>query len=241
MKKRDRKNLRNQPDQGNAQTGLRKIDKMSMHFVLPLVLFYFIVGLLLILLDELVTNVAAWALAAGLVLAGLLLLLRYLRSDTEKRLAGADMAIGLVMLLAGVLLICSPDDMKEVFPKIWGLSLIFGGFLKIQYAFDEKSVHVKKWWIMLIFAAVSLAIGILALLNKTVFGENQHLVIGIFMLAEAALDLATYLLLSRGMKKENSLPEEPEPAQPAKPAALTEPDAPEAPQPEPEEEPETEE
>ena len=132
------------------------------------------------------------------------------------------MALGLVLLLAGVLLICSPDDMKEVFPKIWGLSLIFGGFLKIQYAFDEKSVGVGKWWMMLIFAGISLAIGILALLNETVFGDNQHLIIGIFMSAEAVLDLVTYFLLNHGMKKQNEPHEIPAQAVPAEPEALPE-------------------
>ena len=144
MRKSDMRNLKKQLNQVDVPTGLKKVDKMSMHFVLPLVLFYFVVGLLLILLNELVTNVAAWALAAGLVLIGGWLVLRYLRSDTEKRLAGVDMALGLVLLLAGILLICSPEDMREVFPEVWDLSLIFGGFLKIQYAFDEKSVKVKK-------------------------------------------------------------------------------------------------
>ena len=238
MKKSDARILKKQLNQIDVPTGLKKVDKMSMHFVLPLVLFYFVVGLLLILLNELVTNVAAWALAAGLVLIGGWLVLRYLRSDTEKRLAGVDMALGLVLLLAGILLICSPEDMREVFPKVWGLSLIFGGFLKIQYAFDEKSVKVKKWWIMLIFAAVSLAIGILALLNKTVFGESPHLVIGIFMLSEAALDLITYFLLSRGMKKQNSLRDEEDFDLPVKPEAL---DEPAGPLPEPEHVPESEE
>ena len=60
---------------------------------------------------------------------------------------------------------------------------------------------------MLIFAVISLTIGILALLNKTVFGDNQHLVIGIFMLAEAVLDIVTYFLLTRGIKKQNADPE----------------------------------
>ena len=226
MRRREKRDLKKQLNEIDVPTGLQRFDKMSLHFVLPLVLFYSVVGLLLILLNEMVTNVAAWALAAGMVLVGGWLLLRYLRAGLEKRLAGVDMALGLVLLLAGVLLICSPEDMKEVFPKIWGLSLIFGGFLKIQYAFDEKSVKVNKWWIMLIFAAVSLAIGVLALLNRAVFGESQHLVIGIFLLAEAALDLITFLLLSRGMKKHGSLQDEEEFDVPVKPEALEEPAGP---------------
>ena len=208
MKRREIMELKEKMDQIDSNSKIKKLDKMSLHFVLPLVLFYALIGLLLILLNELVTDVAAWALAGGMVLFGGWFLLRYFRADVQNRLAGADMAMGLVLLLAGILLmrgVTDPvpgfADMREVFPKIWGLSLIFGGFLKIQYAFDERSVKVQKWWLMLIFAAVSLAIGILALLNKAVFGDNQHLVIGIFMLAEAVLDLVTYFILSRGMKK----------------------------------------
>ena len=196
----------------NAQN--KKFDKMSLGFVIPMVLFYFVVGLLLILEQNLVTEIYAWVLAGGLVIAGAWMIIRYLRSSVQQRLAGLDLADGLIMLLTGILLALSPQDMEELFPKVWGLSLVFGGFLKIQYAFDEKSVGVNRWWMMLIFAAVSLAIGVLALLNKNIFGDSQHTVIGIFMIAEAVLDLVTYLLLTNGLKKQNGPQSVPEPAAP---------------------------
>ena len=80
MKKKEVKNMQDRLDQlENATAKVKnKLDKMSLHFVIPLVSFYFIVGLLLILLNETVTHVAAWALAAGLILAGGWLLIRYL-------------------------------------------------------------------------------------------------------------------------------------------------------------------
>ena len=222
-----KKNTEQQPDQNGRSGGIlaSKIDKMSLRFILPLVLFYAVVGILLILLKDLVSNVASVTLAAGLVALGSWLLLRYFRSDTAKRIAGTDLAVGLILLLAGILLICSPSDLREVFPKVWGLSLFFGSFLKIQYAFDEKTVGVRRWWIMLIFAAVSLAIGILALLNRSVFGDNQHLFIGIFMLGEAVLDFVTYLVISHGMKKQNAAQ-----APAAEQDPETEPGEPEAPE-----------
>lgn len=226
MRRSDRKNLKKQLDQIEVPTGLKKIDKMSLNFVLPLVLFYCVIGLLLILLEDWVTRISAWVLAAGLLISGGWLTIRYIRSKPEKRLAGADLAAGLILLLAGILLIIHPNDMEKIFPKIWGLSLVFGGFLKIQYAFDEKSVSVNRWWIMLIFAAISLGIGVLALLEDQVFGDNQHLFIGIFMLGEAVLDLVTYFLLKHGMKKKNARDaEEPEkPAISAGPEALPAPE-----------------
>ena len=145
MKRSDRKNLKKQLEQIEVPGGLKKINKMSLNFVLPLVLFYCAVGLLLILLEDWITSISAWVLAAGLLISGGWLTIRYIRSEPEKRLAGADLAAGMILLLAGILLIIHPKDMEKIFPKIWGLSLVFGGFLKIQYSFDEKSVDVKRW------------------------------------------------------------------------------------------------
>ena len=124
---------------------------------------------------------------------------------SEKRTAGTDLAFGLISLLSGVVLALSPTSLKEILPAVWGLSLVFGGFLKIQYAFDEKSVGVKRWWIMLIFAALSLAIGTLALLRANVFGGSiGNPIIGIFMIAEAVLDIVTFFLIKSGLKKQTS-------------------------------------
>ena len=52
MKRSDRKNLKKQLEQIEVPGGLKKINKMSLNFVLPLVLFYCAVGLLLILLED---------------------------------------------------------------------------------------------------------------------------------------------------------------------------------------------
>ena len=181
-----------------------KSDKMSLRFVIPLVLFFLGVGALLIWLESMVTIIASYALSAVMLVCGVWLLIRYLRSDPEARIAGKDLALGLILVLAGVLLVFNPTDMDRIFPRLWGLSLVFGGFLKIQYAFDEKTVGVKRWWLMLVFAAVSLIIGILALLSESFFGTNQNLIIGIFMLGEAILDLVTFFLIKHGLKKMNA-------------------------------------
>ena len=63
-------------------------------------------------------------------------------------------------------------------------------------------MQVHRWWIMLIFAAVSLIIGILSLSSHALLGNA--LVIGIFMLGEAVLDLVTFFLLTRGMKRQSA-------------------------------------
>ena len=224
MKKRNSYDM--QPQQPRPK------DKMSPRFVIPLVLFYLVVGVLLIWLEAMVTTIASYVLSVFLAAGGGFLLYRYIRSEPRERIAGMDLAIGLILLLTGILLAFNPGDLDRIFPKIWGLSLIFGGFLKVQYAFDEETVSVQRWWIMLVFAAVSLVIGTLALMSPAIFGENRNVVIGIFMLGEAVLDIVTYFLLTRGLRRHDAEKEAARLASAAAakiPAAPAAPAAPEAP------------
>ena len=228
--------MRNIIRRNSGAADKKAADKMSLRFVLPMVLFYAVVGALLIWLKDQVTTIAAYVLAVLLMISGIWLAVRYFRSAVEERVAGKDLAVGLILLLAGIVLAIGPNSLKDILPSVWGLSLVFGGFLKIQYAFDEKAVGVKRWWIMLIFAAVSLIIGTLALLGSRVFsgGDDQALfIIGIFMIGEAVLDLVTYFLISRGMKKQAAEKEAPA-AQQSAPAPVQPDPAPAQEEPEPE-------
>ena len=54
---------------------------------------------------------------------------------------------------------------------------------------------------MLIFAVFSIIIGILSLLNPAFLGDSRNLVIGIFLVVEAVLDITVFFLLKHALKK----------------------------------------
>ena len=176
--------------------------------VFILVAFCLVCGVLVILLGGLAVRITAYAAAAALLFAGGQSVYCYLQSEPLVRIREARLAVGFILLLTGILLAFNTDLVNGLLPFIWGLVLLFGGFLKIQYAFDEKTVGVEKWWIMLILASVSIIIGIVSLLNPGDSTQqveyNSYLVIGIMLVAEAALDITVYFLLRQTMsKKEN--------------------------------------
>jgi uncharacterized membrane protein HdeD (DUF308 family) len=176
--------------------------------VFILVAFCLVCGVLVILLGGLAVRITAYAAAAALLFAGGQSVYCYLQSEPLVRIREARLAVGFILLLTGILLAFNTDLVNGLLPFIWGLVLLFGGFLKIQYAFDEKTVGVEKWWIMLILASVSIIIGVVSLLNpgnSTLQVEyNNYLLIGIMLVAEAALDTTVYFLLRQTMsKKEN--------------------------------------
>ena len=194
------------PDSRTQDTPVRQNRDNRTVFIL--VAFCLVCGVLVILLGGLAVRITAYAAAAALLFAGGQSVYCYLQSEPLVRIREARLAVGFILLLTGILLAFNTDLVNGLLPFIWGLVLLFGGFLKIQYAFDEKTVGVEKWWIMLILASVSIIIGVVSLLNpgnSTLQVEyNNYLLIGIMLVAEAALDITVYFLLRQTMsKKEN--------------------------------------
>ena len=174
--------------------------------ILPIV-FYLVCGVLLIVFGNRALKITAYVLSGVLILWGGWSIIGYIRSKPLIRITESKLAVGLALLVGGVLLAFNPDYLSNSLHFIWGLALLFGCFLKIQYAFDEKSVKVDKWWIMLILAAVSLVIGILSLLNTLFQGaeESRGLFVGIALVVEAVLDLVVFFLLKRALGRLNDV------------------------------------
>ena len=200
-------------NEGNAE----KKEKIGRLMLLP-IFFCLGSGLLLILLKDLTMMITGYVFSAGLITLGVWMIIDYIRSEPIVRIMESKLAIGLILLVTGVMLAFSPEALRELLPYAWGLALLFGGFLKIQYAFDRKSLGSEKWWILLIMAAVSLIIGVISLLNPDFLGDKKELVTGILLLLEAVLDITVFLMLKRKIRKRAEVP-------------LQAPDAPDAPEP----------
>ena len=184
--------------ENNAEAG--KKERVGKPMLLPIV-FCLVSGVLLILLEDLTIKITGYVLAAALILQGIWLGIRYLRSEPMVRIVEARLAIGLIAVVTGALLAFNPETLREVLPFAWGLALLFGGFLKIQYAFDRKALGAEKWWILLILSGVSIAIGVISLMNPAFLGNRKEMVIGIMLAFEAALDFGVFLLLKRKIRK----------------------------------------
>ena len=168
--------------------------------LIPIV-FYLVFGVLLVWLKARTLSIAAYVLAALMVVYGVYETISYVRAPVIRKITESRLAIGLILILAGALLAFNPGILKDLFPFAWGISLLFGGFLKIQYAFDQFTLNVKRWWIMLVFAAFSILIGTLALARPAFLGVNQEVIVGVFLIVEAVLDVIVFVLINNALKK----------------------------------------
>ena len=184
---------------------LRRSEKdpaaMNANSIMLSIIFYLVFGFVLIFLKDQAIVICGYVLACLLILFGGYEMFTYIGSPAIRKITESRLAVSLICLLAGGLLAFNPRILEMILPYAWGLSLLFGAFIKIEYAFDQLSLKINKWWIMLIFAAVSLAIGILALTSKADMDDQKYLFIGIMLILEAVLDVVVFFLMNRALKK----------------------------------------
>ena len=185
---------------------LRRSDKdpavMNANSLMLSIVFYLIFGFVLIFLKDQAITICGYVLSGLLILFGGYELFTYISSPAIRKVTESRLAISLICLLAGGMLAFNPLFLEKALPIVWGLFLLFGAFIKIQYAFDQLSLKIAKWWIMLIFAAVSMAIGILTLVNLSAEMDDQkYLFIGIMLILEAILDIVVFFLKNHALKK----------------------------------------
>ena len=148
---------------------------------LAAIVFYAVCGLLLLLLPTEALAIANYAIAALLLVMGVVCVIGYFRGSVIIGQFG--------FLLASLL------------PVIWGVSLLIGGFGKIQFAADLRRFGDRRWWTLLLGAFLSFALGILCLANPIYIAQTIFVFIGICLLAEAVLDLVTLLMVRRHLRR----------------------------------------
>lgn len=162
--------------------------------------FYFICGLLLLLLPDLALSIANFALAAILCAIGVKCIVTYLRGSVLDAVLGIDLAMGLVLTCVGVILLFNPLFLGSLLPFLWGLALLVGGFGKVQLSVDLKRIGTARWWLTLIGAAFSFVLGILAITQPAFIAAVFVQFVGVALIVEAVLDLAAYLTINKRIK-----------------------------------------
>ena len=103
---------------------------------LAAIVFYAVCGLLLLLLPTEALAIANYAIAALLLVMGVVCVIGYFRGSVIIGQFGFLLAVGLVLVTLAIVMFCYPTLLASLLPVIWGVSLLIGGFGKIQFAAD---------------------------------------------------------------------------------------------------------
>ena len=162
-----------------------------------------VLGLALIIRPEMGINLLCYLLGSAILLFGIIKIAGYFSKDLFRLAFQFDLALGIFISIAGLLIIIHPYTVAQIAPRIVGALWIADGSLRIQTAFDSKRFGMKNWWLLLILAVQTCLCGTLLLLDP--FGGAAALVImlGVSLVFDGAQNIFTVLYTVKSSAKKN--------------------------------------
>ena len=107
-------------------------------------------------------NIVCKVLAAGLIILGIVEIFSYITNKGGYMFTGA---LGLIVLIVGVWIFLKPGSIVSLIPIVIGVILAVHGVQDVKMALESKNGGYDRWWIMLIIAIISIAFGVLCIVN----------------------------------------------------------------------------
>ena len=154
---------------------------------------YLALGIFLLMVPGTALNVVCYALGGVVLLGAVIQLVRYFLVERGIFQSQLTLISGLVCLALGAFLIIRSDVVVRVLPIVFGLFVIFDSLGRIQNALELRRCEYPSWKGFLLLAVLSIALGVIMIVDP--FGTMETLVmaIGIILIVEGSINLLSAL------------------------------------------------
>ncbi len=165
---------------------MREIMKKFRADMMLSALFSIVMGVILVAWPETTLDIICKAIAIILIVMGAAELVSYFWNKITYSLSGI---LGLVVLLIGIWIFVKPQSVLSLIPIVIGVILAVHGVQDLKVAFDTKRNGYTKWWSMLLMAIISLALGIICIVNAFGVVTLTMQIIGIALVYDGISDI----------------------------------------------------
>lgn len=165
---------------------MREIMKKFRADMMLSALFSIVMGVILVVWPETTLDIICKAIAIILIVMGAAELVSYFWNKITYSLSGI---LGLVVLLIGIWIFVKPQSVLSLIPIVIGVILAVHGVQDLKVAFDTKRNGYTKWWSMLLMAIISLALGIICIVNAFGMVTLTMQIIGIALVYDGISDI----------------------------------------------------
>jgi len=162
-----------------------------------------ILGIVMIILPEMVMDFLCYAMAAVLIVMGIIQLVTYATKDIREAAFGHYFSMGIMLIICGVMFIIKADVIQNLVPLIMGLIIVANGITKLQHAINLKRFKSSSSTFVLIISILCIGIGAILLFAASTVSKIITMIIGVGFLVSGLSDVATYVVMSRKIKEKN--------------------------------------
>ena len=158
-------------------------------------------GILFLLWPDL--SITAIGIIVGCVLTvfGMIKLVGYFSKDLYRLAFEFDLALGLLMLVLGVVVLACPELAMGTLCVILGVAIVTDSLFKIQMALDARRFGLANWWLVMLLAVLTGLAGVMMIVSPIGGAVALTVVLGASLLTEGALNLCVSLCAVKVTKR----------------------------------------
>lgn len=162
--------------------------------------FYVIAGIILIFWPDMSMALFCSALGVGMLIVGITHVIIYFTKDHMMNIMQMDLVVGVVCGAFGAFLLLHPEFVETVMPFAVGILLLIGGIVKLQNSIDMKRLRFAHWKVVLVFALLLMILGGLLIYNPFE-GRALLIYIGCSLILDGLVSIVCMLCIAHRMKR----------------------------------------
>ncbi|EFB77531.1 HdeD family acid-resistance protein [Subdoligranulum variabile] len=147
-------------------------------------------GLLLLVMPETSLLWICYAFGAVVLITGIVCLVQYARLRGSGFAAPFFLVAGVITAALGLFTLAQPQVVASFLPVVFGLFILIDGCSRIGTAIELARRRADKWWMMLLFSVLSIALGVLLLVNPFGAAVSVVMVCGVLLIIEGVVNLS---------------------------------------------------
>ncbi|MBQ8970327.1 MAG: DUF308 domain-containing protein [Lachnospiraceae bacterium] len=162
---------------------------------------FIVMGLIMIFFPQFTLETICYLFAAVLAVLGIFNLIVYFTRDILKDVYRYDFVSGVMMILLAIVFVWRSQLVINLIPIVMGLVVFWNGVTKLQRSIDLGRTGYSGWIFVLIFALMSIAVGIVIIMQPDFIAQAVIIIIGISLVFGGVTDIITLVLLGKRVKE----------------------------------------
>lgn len=147
-------------------------------------------GLLLLVMPETSLLWICYAFGAVVLITGIVCLVQYGRLRGSGFAAPFFLVAGVITAALGLFTLAQPQVVASFLPVVFGLFILIDGCSRIGTAIELARRQADRWWMMLLLSVLSIALGVLLLVNPFGAAVSVVMVCGVLLIIEGVVNLS---------------------------------------------------
>ncbi len=161
---------------------------------------YLVMGIILIIFPNSISNVLCYALGIVVTIYGLFnIVVFFLKKENNNMYL--ELIVGVVATAFGIFTLFSPSVIVNIIFVTIGIIIIIDSLMDIKNSFQLKVLGMKYWWVCTLISVLVILLGLSTIFFPTFFGNFLIFLLGIVMIYEGVSGLFIMGLISHYARK----------------------------------------